>query len=246
MNPNLLTIYQCPFPKKRIGRWTDGGYAIADIPGIKYDVLFAGGVCDDISFEEDFIRYQQNGIKVYAFDGTVDNLPNTELKDHFHFVKKNIGGVETDDCTNLHSLIAPYIGKSEPRLFVKMDIEGGEVPWIRSLNNEHMNTFAQIVMEFHRPFDTEEIEMFTKLNETHLPIHFHPNNACGTRIHNGVYFPNVFECTYLHKRFFNGVAELNRDYIPNDKVDVKNIWFKEEIWIGHPPFVHFETFTRTV
>jgi hypothetical protein len=100
-------------------------------------------------------------------------------------------------------------------------------------------------MEFHHPFGHKEIEMFQKLNKTHLPIHFHPNNAAGTRIHNGVYFPNVFEVTYIHKRFFpGGKAELNRDYIPNDKVDVRNIGFKEEIWIGHPPFVHFETFIR--
>lgn len=247
MNPNLITVYKSPFPKRRIGRWCDGGYAIADIPGIKYDALFAGGICDDISFEEDFIKYQQevsNPIKVYAFDGTVNNIPETSLKDHFHFVKKNIGYSETPDCTNLHSFILPYLQLQNQNLFIKMDIEGGEVAWIKSLTPDHMNAFAQIVMEFHMPFNTEEIEMFTKLNETHLPIHFHPNNACGTRIHNGVYFPNVFECTYLHKRFFNGTAELNRDYIPNDKVDSKNIWFKEEIWIGHPPFVHFETFVR--
>ena len=247
MNPNAVTIYQCPFPKRRIGRWTDGGYAIADIPDMKYDVLFAGGVCDDISFEEDFIRYQrenQNNIKVYAFDGTVDDIPSTSLRSHFDFIKKNIGDVETDDCTNLHALIAPYIHNPKPKVFIKMDIEGGEVQWIKSLSAEQMNTFAQIVMEFHRPFTNDEIGMFDKLNQTHLPIHFHPNNACGTCIHNGVYFPNVFECTYLHKSFFNGTAELNRDYIPNDKVDVKNIWFKDEIWIGHPPFVHAETFVR--
>lgn len=247
MNPNLLTIYQCPFPKRRIGRCFDGGYAIADIPGIKYDALFAGGVCDDISFEEDFIRYQRengNEIKVYAFDGTVDGLPNTAMKDNFEFIKKNISDLENDQYTNLHSIIAPYLENTEPNIFVKMDIEGGEVPWIKSLSTEQMNTFAQIVMEFHRPFNQEEIGMFENLNKTHLPIHFHPNNACGTRIHNGVYFPDVFECTYLHKRFFNGIAELNRDYIPNDRVDCKNIWFKDEIWMGHPPFVHFETFTR--
>ena len=253
MNPNLVTIYQCPFPKRRIGRWTDGGYAIADIPGIKYDLLIAGGVCDDISFEEDFIRYQlesSHSIPVYAFDGTVDKLPTSVFSNQIQFVQKNIGEEETDKMTNLHNLLLPYMDKSpnsnsKPNIFVKMDIEGGEVDWIKSLRPEHMNVMAQIVMEFHSPFSAKEIDMFKKLNETHLPIHFHPNNACGTRIHNGVYFPNVFECTYLHKRFFyDGKAELNRDYIPNSQVDVRNISFKDEIWIGHPPFVHFEKFVR--
>jgi hypothetical protein len=244
MNPNLITIYKSPFPKRRIGRWCDGGYAIADIPGMKYDALFAGGVCDDISFEEDFIRFQGTSLPVYAFDGTVDSLPQSPLQDQIRFIKKNIGEFETEEYTNLHNLLLPYTQKPGSNVFIKMDIEGGEVDWIRSLLPEHMDVMTQIVMEFHRPFTETEIDMFKKLNETHLPIHFHPNNACGTRIHNGIYFPNVFECTYLHKRFFNGYAELNRDFIPNDAVDVRNILFKDEIWIGHPPFVFSETFVR--
>ena len=274
MNPNLVTIYQCPFPKRRIGRWTDGGYAVADIPNMKYDALISGGVGNDISFEEDFIKYQDNpSMPVYIFDGTVDGLPNSEFQKQMKFTRKNIGKVDTDELTNLHSTFLPYIANNSGReevgfsthavedpmglrmenqpqktsnanLFVKMDIEGGEVDWISSLTSEHMNSIAQFVMEFHEPFSTKEIAMFTKINETHLPVHFHPNNACKTRIHNGVYFPNVFECTYLHKRFFGGEAELNRDFIPNDNVDVRNISFIEEIWMSHPPFVHFEKFVR--
>ena len=112
MNPNLVTIYQSPFPKRRIGRWTDGGYAVVDIPGIKYDALIAGGVCDDISFEEDFIRFQKeqgnSQIKVYAFDGTVAGLPVSEFKSQIEFIQKNIGGNETSDVTNLHYLLENY------------------------------------------------------------------------------------------------------------------------------------------
>jgi len=252
MNPNLVTIYQSPFPKRRVGRWTDGGYAVVDIPDVKYDVLIAGGVCDDISFEEDFIRYQASqgnpNIEVYAFDGTVTELPKSQFESQIKFIQKNIGEFETDEITNLQWVLSKYaVNENENKntnVFVKMDIEGGEVDWIRSLQPEHMDSITQIVMEFHSPFSERDIAMFEKLNRTHLPVHFHPNNACGTRIHNGVYFPNVFECTYLHKRFFNGVAELNRDYIPNENVDVRNIWFKDEIWMSHPPFVHFEKFER--
>jgi len=112
MNPNLVTVYKCPFPKKRVGRWTDGGYVLADIPGMKYDVLFAGGVCDDISFEEDFIRYQNNPLmQVYAFDGTVDCLPRTEFQNQITFIKKNIGEFETSEYTNLHVLFSHYMEK---------------------------------------------------------------------------------------------------------------------------------------
>ena len=251
MNPNVLTVYQSPFPKKRIGRWCDGGYVIADIPDVQYDVLIAGGVSDDISFEEDFIRFQglkaeNQGLKaefrVHAFDGTVADLPASELRNHFVFTQKNIGNEETDQLTNLHSLLELY---SDKKVFVKMDIEGGEIPWILSLNESHMNTMDQIVMEFHHPFGSDEARVFEKINQTHILVHFHPNNGCDHRIHNGVYMPNVFECTYLHKRYFpNAEAILNTDYIPNDSVDARNIRWKEEIYMGHPPFVHFEKFTR--
>jgi hypothetical protein len=245
MNPNLVTVYKSPFPKKRIGRWTDGGYVIADIPDIKYNVLFAGGVCDDISFEEDFIRFQNNpDMPVYAFDGTVDGLPRSPFDNQIKFIKKNIGFSETADCTNLSDLFSQYANPADPKIFVKMDIEGGEVDWIRSISEDHMNSIAQFVMEFHTPYSEKEIETFTKINKTHILVHFHPNNAPGTRIHNGVYFPNVFECTYLHKRFFGGKAELNMDPIPNDAVDVRNIHWNPEIYMGHPPFVHAERFVR--
>ena len=251
MNPNLVTIYQSPFPKRRIGRWCDGGYAIADIPNLKYSALFAGGVCDDISFEEDFIRYQllsNHHLPVYAFDGTVTELPKSEFSDQIQFIQKNIGEHETPEITNLHDLLYHYTQTEHTaNIFVKMDIEGGEVDWIHSLRPEHMNVIGQFVMEFHNPFGQKEVEMFRKLNETHLPIHLHPNNVAGARIHNGVYMPNLMELTYLHKRFFpDGKAELNRDYIPNDRVDVRNIAEIEEIWIGHPPFVHHEKFVRTL
>lgn len=223
----------------------DGGYVIADIPGMKYDALIAGGVCDDISFEEDFIRLQESPtFMVYAYDGTVDCLPHSDYKSRIHFVKKNIADVDSETHTNLSVLFSHYANSPEPKLFVKMDIEGGEIPWIKSMSDAHMNAIAQFVMEFHRPFGPEEIDMFKKINQTHIMVHLHPNNACGDRIHNGVFMPNVFECTYLHKRFFNGEAELNTDYIPNDAVDVRNIPWNPEIYMGHPPFVHFERFVR--
>ena len=244
MNPNVLTVYQSPFPKKRIGRWCDGGYVIADIPDFQYDVLIAGGVSDDISFEEDFIRFQgeRPEFRVYAFDGTVNDLPASPLRDRFVFTRKNIGHEETADLTNLHSLLEQYAGS---KVFIKMDIEGGEIPWILSLNESHMNTMDQIVMEFHFPFGQDEARVFEKINKTHILVHFHPNNGCDHLIHNGVYMPNVFECTYLHKRhFLNGEAILNTDYIPNDSVDARNIRWKGEIYMGHPPFVHFERFVR--
>ena len=228
MNPSVLTVFKSPFEKKRIGKDYDGGYIIAEIPFVKYTTLIAGGILDDISFEEEFIKKYPN-TQVYAFDGTINNLPKENNK--ITFIKKNIGFENNEDTTNLHDII-----NVNSRIFIKMDIEGGEIPWITSLNDEQMNKFEQIVMEFHWPFSDKEIDVFDKINKNHYLIHFHGNNCCGVRNHNGVIIPNVFECTYLHKKYFINIPELNKELIPGN-LDMKNT-NNDEIYINYPPFVN--------
>ena len=228
MNPSVLTVFKSPFEKKRIGKDYDGGYIIAEIPFVKYTTLIAGGILDDISFEEEFINKYPN-TQVYAFDGTINNLPKENNK--ITFIKKNIGFENNKDTTNLHDII-----NVNSRIFIKMDIEGGEIPWITSLSDEQMNKFEQIVMEFHWPFSDKEIDVFDKINKNHYLIHFHGNNCCGVRNHNGVIIPNVFECTYLHKKYFINIPELNKELIPGN-LDMKNT-NNDEIYIDYPPFVN--------
>jgi hypothetical protein len=229
MDPNVLTVFKSPFEKKRIGKEYDGGYIIAEIPNIKYTALLAGGISNDISFEEDFInKYTIDN--VYAFDGTINKLPKQNSK--ITFIKKNIGFSNDDQNTNLHDII-----DVNECIFVKMDIEGGEIPWIKSLSDEQMNKFEQIVMEFHKPFSNNEIDVFDKINKNHYLIHFHGNNCCGTRNHNGVIIPTVFECTYLHKKYFTSPPELNTELIPSN-LDMKNVIKNDEIYINYPPFVN--------
>jgi hypothetical protein len=228
MNPSVLTVFKSPFEKKRVGKDYDGGYIIAEIPFVKYTTLIAGGILDDISFEEEFINKYPN-TKVYAFDGTINKLPKENNK--ITFIKKNIGFENNEDTTNLHDII-----NVNSRIFIKMDIEGGEIPWITSLNDEQMNKFEQIVMEFHWPFSDKEIDVFDKINKNHYLIHFHGNNCCGVRNHNGVIIPNIFECTYLHKKYFINIPELNKELIPSN-LDMKNT-SNDEIYINYPPFVN--------
>ena len=228
MDPLVLTVYKSPFKKLRLGKEFDGGYIIAEIPNIKYTTLLSGGIENEISFEEDFInKYPINN--AYLFDGTINKLPKENNK--LTFIKKNIGFENNEQFTNLHDII-----DVNDCIFVKMDIEGGEIPWIKSLSNEQINKFEQIVMEFHFPFTNKEIDVFNKINKNHYLIHFHGNNCCGVRNHNNVVIPNVFECTYLHKKYFTNIPELNKDLIPSN-LDMKNTE-KNEIYINYPPFVN--------
>jgi hypothetical protein len=228
MDPSVLTVYECPFPKKRLGKEYDGGYVIAEIPDVCYSLLLSGGIAHDISFEEDFVK--KFNVRCVAFDRTINALPTTNSA--IEFIKKNIGSVNNNTVTNLHDIICEH-----DNIFVKMDIEGGEIPWIHSLTNDHLNKFSQIVMEFHSPFTSKEDVVFNKININHNLIHFHGNNCCGTRNHRGVIIPNIFECTYVHKKFFTHPRELNKDKIPS-VIDMKNVVRRDEIYINHPPFVN--------
>jgi len=222
MEPFVLTVYKCPFDKMRLGRDGDGGYVFANIPGVQYTTLLGGGISDDSSFEEDFLKMFPLA-KVYAVDGSIANLDKPGIT----FIKKMVGAVNTQSATNLHHLI-------NNGTFVKMDIEGGEVGWIKSLNDDHLNQIEQIVIEFHYPFSNNEVGMFDKLNKHHVLVHLHGNNCCGVRTHNGVVVPNIFESTYLHKKYFTK-KEFNTESIPG-KLDMRNT-SKPEIFIDHPPFV---------
>lgn len=220
MNPQVLKVYKSPFNKIRLGKNNDGGYIIAEIIDANYTTLISGGLGNDISFEESFIKKYPNVFAI-LLDGTINSLPR-------HFIKKNI-----DHENNLHDLI-----NEKDHIFVKMDIEGDEVPWLNSLNDEQINKFEQMVIEFHHPYYNSKI--FEKINQSHYLIHFHGNNCCGVKNYEGVNIPHVFECTYVHKKHFKKIPDLNQETLPS-KLDMKNT-HRKEIDLNYPPFVNRKWF----
>ena len=139
-----LEVYDYPLDNKlRLGEKGDGGYIIGDIGNI-YDCYISAGISNEESFTKDFItKYNIDLFNCFAFDGTIDKYPYNYTK-NISFIKKNINSFNDEHNTNLVSLIDKY-----NNIFLKMDIEGGEIPWILSLNTEQLNKFKQIVIEFH-------------------------------------------------------------------------------------------------
>jgi hypothetical protein len=225
--PNELTVYKSPFNKVRMGKDGDGGYIISDVPGINYSILLSGGIAGDISFEEDLIKKYPN-MKCYGFDGSIDKLPKENSS--ITFVKKYIGYHNDDEFSNLHEYINNY-----DNIFVKMDIEGSEFRWFKSLTIEHLNKFSQIVMEIHFPFTQNDF--FKNLNKNHVLIHLHVNNSCKLKMYKGVLIPKVFEVTYLHKKYFVSKPELNKMPLPSN-LDMKCVPSRPDYEINHPPFVN--------
>lgn len=199
-NFDFFIRYESQTSKKRVGSKNDGGYVIAD--GLEYDCLLSCGVSNDITFEEEFLKlYPQ--VPCFAFDGTVEGLPN--LADNITFIKKNIGVLNSETTTNLMDFLASY--KS---IFLKMDIETFEFRWFQSIPDELLKNINQIVVEFHFPFSEpgfthldaplpveQKVDVLKNIIKTHTLIHIHPNNCCKTTMYHGVLVPNVFECTYV-------------------------------------------------
>lgn len=230
----LLKVYH--FDKKiRLGANTDGGYVIADING-GYDCYISAGISSEESFSRDFIKkYNMNMYNCFGFDGTIDNYPYEYTK-NILFIQKNINYYNDDDNSNLSYLINKY-----DNIFLKMDIEGAEYPWLLQIEEEQLNKIKQIAIEFHGITDnswhsnyTEKIKCFNKLSKTHYIIHAHGNNY-GDAV-NGI--PSVIELTYVNKNYFNYVPELNKTHFPIFNLDFPNNPNTTDINLDSYPFVN--------
>ena len=228
-----LKVYAYP-QKVRLGLPTDGGYVIADLPG-DYDCYISCGVGREESFSKEFIeRYNMHEFNSFGIDGSIDHYPS-EYTNNISFVKKNIGGRIDDSTTTLEPLTKLY-----RNIFLKMDVEGGEYPWILATSTDALRKFKQIVIEVHGvnndSWGTPHIlktECLRKLATTHYLVHAHGNNARGTTH----YVPNVFELTYVRKDLFMESPPLNRAPLPTPGLDFPNNLNRPDHPLMMPPFV---------
>ena len=243
-NLELLKVYQ--FDKKeRLGCLYDGGYVIAQLD-CSYDCYISAGVGYDDKFSIEFIdKYGINALDCFAFDGTVESYPYPEVHDthKINFVQKNIATHNDENHTNLDELLNKY-----ENIFLKMDIEGGEFPWINSLNDSELTKLKQIVIEIHGlsgdSFGTSynnKVTCLEKLANTHYLVHAHGNNY--SHILNGI--PDVIELTYIQKRYFDTPPPLNSLPLPAPGLDFSNKDHSSDYDLNHYPFVFHETTETT-
>ena len=241
-NLELLKVYEFD-NKVRYGINTDGGYVLGEINNISdinntYDCYISAGVGDEESFTRDFInKYNMNEYNSFCFDGTVLNYPYQYTK-KISFIKKNINIFNDDDNSNLDFLINKY-----NNIFLKMDIEGGEYPWLLYINEDQLNKFKQIVIEFHGITNdsfncnyNNKIKCLEKLNNTHYLIHAHGNN--NNFVVNDI--PNVIELTYINKKYFKIIPNLNTKLLPINGLDFPNKPYTDDFNLCFYPFVNLE------
>ena len=226
-----LTVYKTE-NKIRLGGKEDrgdGGYIIED--NLDYDILISAGIDNDVTFEKAFT--EKYGVKCLAFDGeSADKARKAcnEVDDITH-IPKNVGDVNTNDCTDLKE----YINKFHD-VFLKMDIEGSEFSFINSLTANELNRIKQITIEFHFVDIIHKWKMLEKLCDTHYLIHFHANNNNKIMYnYNYKFIPAIFECTYVRKSEIEN-PQLNDVTLPIDldRQNVPGLDFRFDC----PPWVH--------
>jgi hypothetical protein len=231
-NLELLQVYN--FDKKiRCGSNSDGGYVFAELDG-GYDCYISAGISNEESFSRDFIdKYNMNQYNSFGFDGTISNYPYEYTK-KINFIKKNISSFNDDNNSNLSTLMNTY-----KNIFLKIDIEGGEYPWLLSVDEQLLNSFKQIVIEFHGITNDgwgcsycDKIKCLEKLSKTHYIIHAHGNNY-GPVVNN---IPDVIELSYVNKNYFSSVPEFNTTTLPTPNLDFPNAP-KNDISLNLYPFV---------
>ena len=232
----LLKVYK--FDNKiRLGSNSDGGYVFGNITE-PYDCYISAGISNEESFSRDFIKnYNMNEYNSFGFDGTINSYPYN-YTNSISFIKKNINSFNDTNNTNLSYLISKY-----NNIFLKMDIEGGEYPWLLSLDESQLDKFTQIVIEFHGITNNgwncsyhDKVKCLQKLANTHYIIHAHGNNygPVANRI------PDVIELTYINKKYFKSIPELNSTSLPVSNLDFPNYPHVNDINLNFYPFVKLE------
>ena len=158
-----------------------------------------------------------------------------EIYKRYNFYKKNISNFNDNNHTNLDKWINKY-----DKIFLSIDIEGGEYPWLLSLSQDKLQKFKQICIEFHGLNDntwgsslSDKIKCLKKLNQTHYIMHAHGNNHSG--IKNNI--PDVLEVTYINKNYLLDIPGKNITLLPIKGLDYPNHNDKADYLLNYYPFV---------
>ena len=218
----------------RLGKDNDGGYLISEQDLLKSDFLLSLGICDDWSFERDFI--QKNNVPLHAYDASLNYKFIRNLNISFiEKIKKIISYKNFFKGTKTH--FRKFIGINNfnegfytlssvledlnfKEIFLKIDIEGSEYRILDTLLNNHQK-ISGLAIEFHDcDVNLSKIEWFIKNFNLKL-VHIHANNHGLFDLDKKI--PLVLELT------FSKYCELDDELNLPHPLDMRNGTNREEI-----------------
>ena len=239
--------FNSPDDLVRLGRDNDGGYLVRKSDVLSSDVLISLGICDDWSFESDFVKY--NDISVDAYDGSlnlrfwikrgISNFLNAPFS--FYLTKKlfsyytffrgkrrlfrkyvSIKCNKQDFC-DFENII---LNSAANKIFLKIDIEGSEYRILETIL-KNQNRINGLIIEFH-DCDIHLDTIINFIKDFNLQIvHIHANNYAPIRLKDGL--PLALELTFSSSQVL-----INSLSLPH-KLDMPNCKNYPEIMIRYLP-----------
>ena len=193
--------YNLGYDLIRIGSPNDGGYLIPNILNIITSCI-SPGVGHTNSFERDL---HERGIMSYLLDHTIEK--NSNIVKGFDFTKKKLNNYNDENNVSLEEFYRSKLNDTDKPI-LQMDIEGDEYINILNTNDEILNKFEIMIIEFHYLDRIANEDIYKLYNKTLEKIlikfdvcHIHPNNGPRTfRITKKLKIPQILEVTFLNKR----------------------------------------------
>ena len=231
----------------RVGRHYDGGYVVPMSVVKEVDRLISFGISDDWSFDAHFLRLNPK-VMLYAYDHTISGkiflknilfsivdllFADTNPKQVLsrlrvwlsylmfftgrakHFQQRINNRTDCDVDVTLQKI---FDGVSSEKMFLKVDIEGGEYRILHELSG-YSPRIIGMVIEFH---DTDRLRhLFTEAiavlrNDYHI-VHIHANNY-GSVAADEV--PEVLEITFVRKDHCSSICKVSA--VPHKRLDAPN------------------------
>ena len=152
-DPDLqFCIYHLIVPKKVLGKKRillgeklDGCYVLLD-DFINIKISYSFGIGRHIQFDK---ALADRGIDIYMYDHTINSIPYENPK--FHWKKIGICGKNTTNkyLRTLDQLILENGHSKEKDMILKIDVEHWEWEALSDLNEETLNQFKYIAIEYH-------------------------------------------------------------------------------------------------
>ena len=248
---NLLKVKNINHRLSRIGSKYDGGYIVSENVSKKTDILISFGAENNIDFEEHFLK-KFKPKNIYLFDNCIDKIKS---ENKIKFFKKKISFKKTKNSETISNILKKTNSKN---ITLKMDIEFSEWKIFESISEKDLNSFDQILVEFHfflldLPFEfnslTKYFKKYTKQNIhtinqemlinmyykvlkkilRHFYIfHLSPNNSLKIKKFNNVEYPQLLELSFVNKKFVHNFKNLAKKY-PIKKLDFPNKYYKSDI-----------------
>lgn len=223
---NKLKPKRLTYGLRRFGTDGDGGYLLP-LEIDSFDACFSPGVDKNSEFELEIAN--TFGCPVFMVDGSVEST--VQAHDLFSFQKLWLAVSDSFDSISLSNWVDISGFKDSTNLLLQMDIEGCEYQILKECEDNFLEKFKIIVIEFH---SFENIlakrgssyrSIILDLLETHEVVHIHPNNVRRPYSVYGKTIPTDLEVTFVRKNLLSfedeyAVLPNNEDF---DNVNRKTI-----------------------